>query len=226
MTTRGSAGGVAFTGAFEATQGNRAGAHALAERRDVLSEEEKLIRKIFEMIDQDMSGEINPDELKLLFKISGLNDQPGFDALGAAVERIMSQAQMQGLGQYDESGAGSISEQAFFQLLSAKFSSKDPEPEMHAVFERMADNSGRDYLTAEDLYNTALKLGESQVSMETCKEMLQLFDSNYAQAQQDFLSKKTTHAPKMPDRLSREDFIKTMQKDLEQADDENDFYNP
>eukprot|EP00403_Amphidinium_massartii_P024679 CAMPEP_0178407720 /NCGR_PEP_ID=MMETSP0689_2-20121128/19572_1 /TAXON_ID=160604 /ORGANISM="Amphidinium massartii, Strain CS-259" /LENGTH=287 /DNA_ID=CAMNT_0020028799 /DNA_START=100 /DNA_END=963 /DNA_ORIENTATION=+ len=234
MTTRATgapkrqAGGVAFASQFESVQANRAarGPGAFTERRDVLNEEEKLIRKIFEMIDQDNSGEINPDELKLLFNISGLNNQPGFDALGSAVERIMSQAQMQGLGTYDDAGNSSISENAFITLLSAKFSSKDSENDMLDVFDRMAEGSGREYLTAEDLQNTALKLGETNVSMETCKEMLALFNRKYQEDLAKFNSKDKSqpNAPRPPDRLSKEDYLEIMKKDLETEEEINDFY--
>lgn len=96
-----------------------------SEKTDVLSEERRMIEKVFSIVDKDHSGSIDAHELEEMFKLFGIETS----FLTAAISRVMENS--------DQDHDGQISPEEFYKLLSMKFTKGDSEKEMADVFERM-----------------------------------------------------------------------------------------
>jgi len=132
---------------------------------DVLSEEKRLIEKVFAIVDKDNSGTIDTKELEEMFTLFGVDTQ----FLHSAVNRIMSNV--------DKDHDGQISPQEFYKLLSQKFEKGDPRPEMLDVFNRF-DTKNDKQLDVEELHAVAHMLGENCDKKEV-RDMIRTFKVMY-----------------------------------------------
>merc|ERR1719263_2318814 len=106
----------------------RSGSIALmagAQAVDVLSEEKRLIDKVFKIVDTDNSGSIDTKELEEMFHLFGIETH----FLTSAINRIMTNV--------DKDHDGMISPQEFYKLLSQKFEKGDKRKEIMDVFKRI-----------------------------------------------------------------------------------------
>jgi len=144
---------------------------------NILSEERRLIEKVFSIVDKDNSGTIDAQELEVMFKLFGVETH----FLNAAIERVMANVS-------DAGNAGQISPEEFYKLLSAKFSKGDSEKEMEDVFDRMGAKHGlksgsssaramepEKELGIEELHKVAHMLGETQMTKPEIKDMIRCF---------------------------------------------------
>lgn len=147
------------------------------DKADILSEERRLIEKVFSIVDKDSSGTIDSKELEEMFMLFGVETH----FLNAAIERVMANVQDKG-----GEGGGMISPEEFYKLLSAKFSKGDSEKEMEDVFDRMGAKPGlktakvqtqepEKELGIEEFFKVAQMLGESSMSKPEIKDMIKCF---------------------------------------------------
>merc|ERR1719263_2568335 len=142
----------------------RSGSIALmagAQAVDVLSEEKRLIDKVFKIVDTDNSGSIDTKELEEMFNLFGVETH----FLTSAIGRIMSNV--------DKDHDGMISPQEFYKLLSQKFEKGDPKKEIQDVFDRMDTKKDRE-LDVDELHAVANMLGENLEKREV-RDMIKVF---------------------------------------------------
>jgi len=158
----GRAGGT-FTSDFSAMSTGRTQTSALlgGGALDILSEEKRLIEKVFAIVDKDNSGSIDTKELEDMFKLFGVETT----FLSAAIQRIMSNV--------DKDHDGTISPQEFYKLLSQKFEKGDPMREVRDNFGRI-DNKKDGKLDTEELFHVAQDLGET-LKKEDIRHMIHIF---------------------------------------------------
>jgi len=135
---------------------------------DILSEEKRLIEKVFAIVDKDNSGSIDTNELKAMFAIFGVET----DFLSTAITRIMSNV--------DKDHDGMISPQEFYRLLSQKFEKGDPKKEIEEVFRRI-DTKKDGKLDVEELKAVSDMLGEA-LTKQDIKDMIRTFRSMHEES--------------------------------------------
>jgi len=177
LTKKAGPSGAMFTGDLSAvgTPGAAADAQIFApDKTNILSEERRLIEKVFSIVDKDNSGTIDAQELEAMFKLFGVETH----FLTAAIERVMSNV--------SDKGTGMISPEEFYNLLSAKFSKGDSEKEMEDVFDRMGAKPGlktakvkeqdpEKEIGIEEMFKVAQMLGETQMTKPEIKDMIRCF---------------------------------------------------
>jgi len=197
------------------------GAGAGSNHASVISEEKRLIDKIFAIVDRDNSGSIDMKELEQMFQIFNVDSS----FLKGAMNRIMSTV--------DKDHDGLVSPGEFYALLSQKFEKGDPKSEVLAVFTRM--NKAKDgLLNVDEFHEVAQTLGENVPKTEI-KEMLASFHQGYRKELETYNNKKDANkdahlssqtkeykgpavplleAPKKPTSITFDDFYAVMQRDL------------
>merc|ERR1712032_1653962 len=170
-----------------------------------MGEEKRLIEKVFSIVDKDMSGYIDVQEMKDMFKFFGVDSH----FLESAIQRIMANT--------DRNHDNNISADEFQALLSQKFSKDDSVEEMRTVFNQM--NKAHDSkLKVEELHDVAKSLGDN-MSKDEIKEMIKYFSRDF---QKDLVahnskpkSQRPKNPPAEPNFLTLDDFVACMKSEIE-----------
>jgi len=137
----------------------------VSDATDILDEEKRLIDKIFALVDRDHSGTIDGPELKKMFEVFSVDTK----FLDTAIERIMANAA--------PDNDGTISQDAFYKLLSKKFQKGDSRRDIDTAFHRF-DKNRDDKLDVEEFHHVAQMLGEN-LKREEIKDMIVTFKKMY-----------------------------------------------
>lgn len=151
------------------------------QQKDVVSEEKRLIDKVFMIVDADRSGQIEKKELRDMFSIFD-KDKAEEQFLDAALDRIwqnVMKARASGdLGEsINQGGDEQISPTEFYNILSKKFTKDDPRREVENVFHKM-NKSGSRSLDVEEIFEISQLLGED-CTRSDITEMFKLFNTEY-----------------------------------------------
>lgn len=163
------------SGANASTLSARTGA---AKRRFELSDEQRQeIREAFELFDSDKNGLIDAHEMKVAMRALG------FDARKEEVLRMMDECPTK-----DYNNRSFIDLQSFTDLMTEKFSQRDPRQEMVKAFQ-LFDENNTGKINLRSLRRVARELGENMTDDEL-QAMIDEFDKDQDGEinQEEFLS--------------------------------------
>lgn len=141
-------------------------ATAGARRRFQLTEEQRQeIREAFELFDSDKNGLIDGHEMKVSMRALG------FDAKRDEVQRLM-----QDCAARDQNGQPLMDLPGFTDIMTEKFSQRDPRQEMIKAFQ-LFDENNTGKISLRSLRRVARELGEN-MSDEELQAMIDEFDSD------------------------------------------------
>eukprot|EP01029_Cantina_marsupialis_P027715 TRINITY_DN773235_c0_g1_i1.p1 TRINITY_DN773235_c0_g1~~TRINITY_DN773235_c0_g1_i1.p1 ORF type:complete len:187 (-),score=48.96 TRINITY_DN773235_c0_g1_i1:181-702(-) len=126
-----------------------------------LSDDQKTeIREAFDLFDSNKSGTIDYHELKVAMR-----------ALGFPVKKDEVRSIVKGI---DREGTGKIAFPDFLEIMTQKYSERDPDEEILKAF-RLFDDDGSGKITLRNMKRVARELGES-LNDEELQAMIDEFD--------------------------------------------------
>eukprot|EP00928_Gymnodinium_smaydae_P079178 TRINITY_DN63175_c0_g1_i1.p1 TRINITY_DN63175_c0_g1~~TRINITY_DN63175_c0_g1_i1.p1 ORF type:complete len:265 (-),score=70.64 TRINITY_DN63175_c0_g1_i1:81-800(-) len=169
----------------------------------VVDEEKSDIAKIFSIVDQDNSGQIDTTELLGMFTLYGVE----VSTMKNTIDRIMQNV--------DKDYDNCISQAEFYELLSQKFKKGDPRKDIDAVFKKM-DKKNDQVLDMEEMHEISQLLGENIPKTEI-KEMIKMFSQKYQADLKSYNAKRGEKGapPAEPSGLTPDDFYQIMQTEFE-----------
>lgn len=121
--------------------------------QDLSDEKVKEFREAFALFDKDRDGSITIDELGGVMR--SLDSTPSDEVLRMMISEV------------DADGNGSIDFAEFLTLMARKMKQSDGQDEILEAF-KVFDKDGSGKISAEELRNVLLKLGENLTSEEVC----------------------------------------------------------
>lgn len=145
---------------------NAASAAAPSRRRFQLTDEQKQeIREAFELFDADKNGFVDGHEMKVSMR-----------ALGFDVKRDEIAQYMQDCAARDQQGQPLMDLPGFMDIMTEKFSQRDPREEMIKAFQ-LFDENNTGKISLRSLRRVARELGENMTD-EELQAMIDEFDTD------------------------------------------------
>lgn len=132
---------------------------AEARSSKILEEEQRMIEKVFQIVDKDQANTIDAKKLMQMFKLFGVESV----YVEAAIQKVMANV--------DKDMDGLITREEFASVLSRKFEESDTPEEMQACFNLM-DTNKDEKLDCAELLKVAEELGDVDMDMTEIKSMI------------------------------------------------------
>jgi centrin-3 len=118
------------------------------------------LREAFDLFDADKTGTIDLHELKVLMRALG------FEVKKAEVIKLVHDV--------DPNNVGTVDYEHFLEIMSDKYSERDPEEEIHKAFQLFDDDNTK-RISLKNMRRVARELGEN-LSEEELQAMIDEFD--------------------------------------------------